>query len=156
MIPIEISQHRMHGYLLICLMYEVITFRNASVITCVGKRISRLRRIQAEINQVPTIPMTKREVTTKKLESKIIMPVNVSLAFTKWLMTMHPYGLKIQLVTMAYVEGSLTIPKKRLRENFCCLLTYIHSLMAVRLEAMDLSFILTLRLHALMHNKKFC
>lgn len=29
--------------------------------------------------------MTKREVTTKKLKSKIIMPVNVSLAFTKWL-----------------------------------------------------------------------
>lgn len=104
--------------------------------------------IKVEISQVPTI--SKREVSIKKLEQNVIMPVNVSLAFGRWWSS----DASIQIHNPSGNHGLCGRKSNNTKEEtFCCLLTYIHSLMAVRLEVMALSFILTPHLHASMYLK---
>ena len=51
----------------------------------VGKqRLSRLRKVKIAVNTLPTVHMMKEEVCAKKLESRVKIPANVLLPFSKW------------------------------------------------------------------------
>ncbi len=65
-------RRRMHGYFLMSGVY--LPFRRWKADRCI--KVAR--------SQMPTVEMTKREVSAKKLESKVAMPVKISLDGPKY------------------------------------------------------------------------